>query len=124
MAQSALLEVAKREGRGTRQARRMRAAGRLPGVIYGHKKETISVTLGLDDLATAVRHGARVIDLKGDGGVEKVLIRELQWDHLGQHILHVDLERVSADERIQVPVKIALRGIAPGVTAGGVLDQP
>src|SRR5262249_30490010 len=57
-------------------------------------------------------------------GVEKVLIRELQWDHLGQNILHVDLERVSADERIQVPVKVSLRGIAPGVTGGGVLDQP
>ena len=50
---------------------------------------------------------------------------EVQWDHLGLDILHVDFRRVSADERIHVPVRIELRGIAPGVTTGGgVLDQP
>ena len=49
---------------------------------------------------------------------------EVQWDHLGQDVLHVDFRRVSADERIHVTVPIELRGIAPGVTGGGVLDQP
>src|SRR5206468_4967888 len=46
------------------------------------------------------------------------------WDHLGKDVLHIDFERVSADERIEVPVRIELKGIAPGVTGGGILDQP
>src|SRR5260370_30980023 len=48
----------------------------------------------------------------------------MQWDFLGKEILHVDLTRVAADERITVSVKLEIRGIAPGVTSGGVLDQP
>jgi large subunit ribosomal protein L25 len=48
----------------------------------------------------------------------------VQWDHLGKEVLHIDFERVSADERIHVSVPIELRGVAPGVTGGGVLDQP
>jgi large subunit ribosomal protein L25 len=48
----------------------------------------------------------------------------VQWDHLGKDLLHVDFARVAADERIVLTVPIELRGTAPGVTAGGVLDQP
>src|SRR5439155_17618767 len=44
--------------------------------------------------------------------------------HLGKEVLHVDFMRVSQDERIEVPVRIELKGIAPGVTGGGILDQP
>ena len=71
-----------------------------------------------------VRQGTHVVDLRLDGGLEKALIRDLQWDHLGKDLLHIDFERVSADERIEVPVRIELKGIAPGVTGGGILDQP
>jgi large subunit ribosomal protein L25 len=71
------------------------------------------------------RHGTRVVDLKESGKLEKALIREVQWDHLGKDVLHVDFTRVSADERIRVNVPVELRGIAPGVTGGtGVIDQP
>ena len=58
------------------------------------------------------------------GKVEKALIRDLQWDPLGHDILHVDFARVAADERITVDVRLELKGTAPGVTAGGNLDQP
>ena len=52
------------------------------------------------------------------------MIRDVQWDHMGKEILHVDFTRVAVDERIIVTVPLELRGTAPGVTAGGVLDQP
>jgi large subunit ribosomal protein L25 len=65
-----------------------------------------------------------VVDLNQEGKVEKALIRDLQWDHMGHDILHVDFARVAADERITVDVRLELKGTAPGVTAGGVLDQP
>src|SRR5262249_32296375 len=97
---------------------------RVPAVLYGHKEETLSLSLPLEDLVKAIRHGARVVDLQANGNTEKALIREVQWDHLGKDVLHVDFARVAADERIVVPVRIEIRGTAPGVTAGGRLDQP
>jgi large subunit ribosomal protein L25 len=124
MAESVELKVEKRDGRGTRKARHLRKTGLVPGVVYGHKQETISVSLSAEELARVIRLGAHVVDLRLDGGLEKALIRDLQWDHLGKDLLHIDFERVSADERIEVPVRIELKGIAPGVTGGGILDQP
>jgi len=124
MAESVVLVAEKREGRGTRAAQKLRAKGQVPGVVYGHKEETVSVSLSGDDLLKAIYHKTRVLDLKTDKGLQKVLIRELQWDHLGKVLLHIDFARVTADERIHVSVPIELRGIAPGVAAGGLLDQP
>jgi large subunit ribosomal protein L25 len=124
MAESVTLVTQPRQGRGTRSARRLRHQGRIPAVLYGHKKETLSIALPAEDVERAVRHGLHVVDLQSDGDLQKVLIREVQWDHLGKSILHIDLARVAADERIRVPVPLELRGTAPGVNAGGVLDQP
>ena len=125
MAELAVLKVSTREGRGTRKAEKLRKDGRVPGVVYGHKQETLSVSVARDDLVAAIRHGARVVDLHAESAApEKAQILEVQWDPLGQDVLHVDFLRVSADERIHVPVRIEVRGIAPGVTGGGVLDQP
>jgi large subunit ribosomal protein L25 len=124
MAESVLLVAQPRQTHGTRQARRLRHEGQVPAVLYGHKEATLSLTLVREDLHKAIRHGARVVDLQADGKTEKALIRDVQWDHLGHDILHVDFARVSADERIVIEVRLELRGIAPGVTGGGVLDQP
>jgi large subunit ribosomal protein L25 len=124
MAETVVLAAEKRQGRGSRLARHLRNAGRVPGVVYGHKKDAVSVSLVLEDLSRAVRHGSRVVDLQLGGALETAQIIELQWDHLGKEILHADFKRVSRDERINVDVRIELRGNAPGVTAGGVLDQP
>jgi large subunit ribosomal protein L25 len=124
MAETVVLVGEKREGRGTRGARRMRAEGRVPAVLYGHKEATVPLALAGEELANAIRHGSRVVELKLDGGAQQALIREVQWDHLGKDLLHVDFIRVSKDERIHVAVPLEIRGIAPGVTGGGVLDQP
>jgi large subunit ribosomal protein L25 len=124
MAESVLLESKPRATKGTHAARRMRREGLIPAVLYGHKEQVLSISLARDDFMKALRHGVRVVDLRADGKEEKALIRDVQYDHLGQEVLHVDFARVSADERITIQVPIELRGIAPGVTAGGLLDQP
>ena len=124
MAEATTLTAQARGTHGTHEARRMRKNGLIPGVVYGHKEATISVTVNRDDLYKVIRHGVRVVDLQTDGKTEKALLRDVQWDHLGHDILHVDFARVAADERIKIEVRIELRGTAPGVTAGGVLDQP
>jgi large subunit ribosomal protein L25 len=123
MAESVVLVATERDGHGSRVARRLRKQGKVPAVVYGHGEGTVSVALSADELTKAIRHGARVIDLKQGERIQKALIRELQWDALGQDILHADFARVSADERITLDVRVELRGTAPGVTAGGVLVQ-
>jgi large subunit ribosomal protein L25 len=124
MAETVVLTTEKRDRCGSHAAERLRKTGRIPAVIYGHKEENEHVSLLRDDLIKAFRHGARVVDLQTTRGVEKALIRDIQWDHLGKEILHVDFARISADERYVVSVPIELRGISPGVNAGGILDQP
>jgi large subunit ribosomal protein L25 len=124
MADAEVLTIQKREGKGTRAAAKLRKTGRIPAVVYGHKEATVSVSLSGEEIQAVLRHKAQIVDLKMDGGLQKAQIREVQWDHLGKEVLHVDLKRVAVDERIEINVPIELRGLAPGVTAGGVLDQP
>ena len=124
MAEIVLLPTEMREGRGTRLSEKLRKLGKVPAVVYGHKEKTLSVSVGHDVLLSAVRHGARIVDVQLDGKVEKAQIMELQWDYLGKDVLHVDFKRVSADERIQITVPVELKGIAPGIAAGGIIDQP
>ena len=124
MAEIVLLQTENREGRGTRRSEKLRKLGKVPAVVYGHKEKTLSVSVGHDVLLSAVRHGARIVDVQLDGKVEKAQIMELQWDYLGKDVLHVDFKRVSADERITITVPVELKGIAPGIAAGGLLDQP
>ncbi len=123
MAESVELLAQDREGHGTKGARKMRRQGKVPAVVYGHKEKTVSLTVSADELYKAIRHGVRVVDLKQSSGVQKALIRDVQWDPLGHDILHVDFARVAADERITLDVRVELRGTAPGVAAGGVVVQ-
>jgi len=124
MAETVVLQTHKREGRGTRKAGKLRQKGLVPAVLYGHKEATISLALDHKPLVEAIRHGVRVVEITTDKGTENAQLVEVQWDYLGKDVIHVDLKRVDRDERIHVPVPIELKGIAPGVTAGGQLDQP
>jgi large subunit ribosomal protein L25 len=119
-----VLETEKRDGNGSRRAEKLRKTGKVPAVLYGHKKDAISLAVTREQLAAVVRQGAPVIDIKTSDGVEKAQIMEVQWDHLGKEVLHVDLKRVSADERIETDVMLEIKGHAPGVAEGGLLDQP
>src|SRR5262249_50032936 len=110
MAESVLLVTQPRTARGSGAARRLRRQGLIPAVVYGHKEETISVSLPADDLVRAIRHGVHVVDLQTQSQTEKALIREVQWDHFGKDVLHVDFTRVAVDERIHVTVPLEIRG--------------
>jgi large subunit ribosomal protein L25 len=124
MAESLVFTGQPRQPKGSAEVRRLRRKGLVPAVIYGHKEETVAISLPQVELMNAIRHGVRVIDLRTQNKEEKALIKEVQWDHLGKELLHVDFARVSLDERITVSVPLELRGTAPGVNAGGLLDQP
>jgi large subunit ribosomal protein L25 len=123
MAEKANLQVERRSLKGKWAMRRLRAEGIVPGVVYGHGQEAISIQMPVSSLLNLVRRGTRLVELKQDGESETALIRDMQWDPFGHEILHVDFARVAADERIRVEVRVALRGVAPGVEEGGVLSH-
>jgi large subunit ribosomal protein L25 len=114
---------AKNKGTGTRVARRLRAQGRVPAILYGHKQEPVPITLPRDSVLEMIKKTTHLAELSLGGTTEMALVREVQWDHLGKEIIHLDFARVSADEAIEIEVRLDLRGTAPGVAEGGVLEQ-
>ena len=116
-----VFQVKKRESTGSRHARKLRKEHMIPAVLYGHGEANILLTVPADDVAAALRHGNRVVNLKGDLN-ESALISEIQWDAFGADVLHVDLTRVSAGERVDIECAVETRGAAPGVSEGGVLS--
>jgi large subunit ribosomal protein L25 len=120
MAEAIAVQV--RDSRGKRNARRLRAAGQIPAVLYGHGEGTVALSVPTDQVSAIVRHGTRVVDLTG-GVTQQALIRDLQWDVYGTHLLHLDLARISAEDVIQMHVPVELRGAAPGVKDGGVIEH-
>jgi large subunit ribosomal protein L25 len=117
-------DPAKNKGTGTRVARRLRAAGRIPAIIYGHKQDPVPVSVARDAVWEMIKKSTHLAELSLDGATEMVLVRDVQWDHLGKEIIHLDFARVSAEESIETEVRLDVRGTAPGVAEGGVLEQP
>ena len=122
MSKNDVLNVALRDGRGSRKARKLRASGQTPAVLYGHGEDTISLSVEAADLNTFVRRGLKLAKLAGAVS-ESALVRELHWDALGNDILHVDFTRVTVGEMVETTVSIELRGEAPGVRVGGVVQH-
>lgn len=114
----------KRDKMGSIESRRIRRAGRIPAVVYGHEQEPAHVSVEDHDLRNLIKNRERVFEIDVDGNVEETILRDLQWDTFGTEILHVDLMRINASERVTVEVPVNLRGTSPGVVAGGVLEQP
>ena len=117
-----VLPVESRNVQGKRRNRRLRHAGRIPAVLYGHGLENVSLMVPAEELTAVIRHGSRMVSLSGAVN-ESAFIRDLQWDTWGTHILHVDFTRISEHEIVEVRVVVELRGEAPGVREGGVVNQ-
>jgi large subunit ribosomal protein L25 len=124
MAEAVTLQAEPRKASGSRDSKKLRKQGRIPGIIYGHKEDNASITVSAEELDRAIRvQHARTMNLKIGGKTETVLIREVQWDYLGKEMIHVDFLRKDASERVKVTVPIELRN-SPKAMGGGVLDQP
>lgn len=122
MAEISTFNAKTRERLGSRTCRKLRAEGRIPGNVYGHKEGSVAISVDGDTLTKAVFSGHRIVDVNLDGTVEKTMLREVQWNTFGTEILHFDLMRIDADQRVTVSVPVEVKGISPGVTSGGVLD--
>ncbi len=124
------LKTKTRTAKGKGAARKLRQDRRLPGVVYGKGVEPILIEIDERDFLNSVT-GQSVSNLIVDLGVEgsaepvKALIREIQTDPVSGAVVHVDLNRISMTERIEVEVPVQITGVPVGVKdAGGVLQQP
>ncbi|HEY5257178.1 MAG TPA: 50S ribosomal protein L25 [Candidatus Baltobacteraceae bacterium] len=123
--QQLTLAVEMRDKSGTTAAHKLRVAGKVPGVIYGHGTAPEHVAFEARALDDVLHHGGRtgLISLKIGNKTETALVRELQRDPLSRKVIHADLLRVSADESVHAKLPIATVGVARGVReAGGVMD--
>lgn len=121
------ISVKKRNLEGSSASRRMRHAGLLPGVIYGTDTNPLAVELETHAVEQVLHHHASEtilvdIDLEGEGSVS-VLLKEVQHHPVSGALLHVDLQRVAANQTLQVEVSLELVGEPEGVKLGGLLDQ-
>ncbi|MGB2821084.1 MAG: 50S ribosomal protein L25 [Phycisphaerae bacterium] len=119
----ALMKASTRKELGSRAVRRLRDEGLIPGIIYGHNEEAVPVTLSEHDLELALQHGERLLEVDVDGKSQNVLVKDVQRDTFGQIVIHVDLFRVSLDDRVEVTVPVVLRGTPAGEADGGVIQQ-
>ena len=113
------LEAVKRERLGTRYSRRVRREGRLPAVVYGHGKDPFHVTVCGEQFVHHLHEGAHIVELAHEAGNETCLIKDVQYDYLGDNIVHVDLARIDLTEEVTVKVPIVIKGrdLSPGAKA-------
>lgn len=115
--------VSPREETGSSASRRLRAAGSIPAVLYGHGSAATSITLGADSLPQVLHHSG-LIELAVSGGAARTaIVREVQRQAVSDHVLHVDFLEVRADEVIQATVILEPHGEPEGARQGGVLEQ-
>ncbi len=124
-----VLAVELRDGTGKGVTRKIRRAGRVPAVIYGHGKATLSLSLdpkSLESILKASDAGVNtLIGLEGDSAIsgKTVLVKELQRDPIDGFLMHADLFEVDPEEKIAISVPVHVVGTAEGITMGGILDH-
>jgi large subunit ribosomal protein L25 len=115
-------DPAKNKGTGSRVARRLRAQGRIPAIVYGHKQPPQPISLARGDAWLMIKKSAHLAQLTIGDKTEMALVKDIQWDHLGKEIIHLDFARVDAQEQVHTEVRLETHGTAPGVGEGGVLE--
>jgi len=121
MEKALLLEAQIRKQTGSKSSGKLRRAGRIPAVVYGHKKETIAISLDTHSLMEVLHRGSRVMDIKIDNKTEKMVVKDIQYDHLGEDVIHLDMMRVDVSEAIKIAVPIEFKGPSKGAAEGGVI---
>ena len=121
---TASLSAEARSETGKGVARKLRASGRVPAVVYGHAREAQAVSLVTRELEKLLSHisaGSTVVELALGGAVTKTLIREVQRHPFKKQILHVDFQELVAGEKVIVDLPLVFVGVPEGVRLSGAL---
>ncbi|KAF7598455.1 MAG: 50S ribosomal protein L25/general stress protein Ctc [Candidatus Dactylopiibacterium carminicum] len=123
------IQAAKRDAKGKGASRRLRRVGTTPGIIYGGDKAPVQISLDHNDLFHILRKEAfhsSLISIDVEGSKETVLLRDVQWHPFRQLVLHIDFQRVDANQvtHVKLPLHFVNAELAPGVkTSGGVFSH-
>ncbi len=124
MAEQFAIKAEKREALGTRVSRRLRKSGKLPAVLARKGEDPLHLLVDAKEFSQLVKKHARIINLTHPAGKDKVFIKEVQYDHLDEHAIHVDFTKIAMDQLLTIEVPLLLKGKPVGVSEeGGVLDQ-
>ena len=122
------LEVSRREDGGKNVARRYRASGKVPAVVYGGHRDPVAIIVDRKTVSELIQksdHGVRSIFLLKMSGTDQqrhAMIKEIQIDPISRRMTHIDFVRVTMDEKVRVTVPVHIEGTAIGVKEGGILD--
>ncbi|MEP7071854.1 MAG: 50S ribosomal protein L25 [Verrucomicrobiota bacterium] len=127
MAKQVKLTAERREGTGRAAARKLKARGIVPAIVYGGKMKPEALQVSRREISTVLSHASGeniLVDLEVAGEVRTVLLQEVQHSPVGGDILHVDFHAVSMDEKIEADIPVEPTGTANGVkNFGGLLEQ-
>ncbi len=123
MGKALRLKAEIRKQTGSKAATSVRNQGRIPVIVYGHKQEPVAISLNAHDFVEGLHHGHRLMDVQIDKKHQKVIVKDLQYDHLGKDIIHADLMRVDVTETVTVTVPIEIKGTAKGTEGGGIIQE-
>jgi large subunit ribosomal protein L25 len=122
------LEVARREQGGKNVARRVRAAGKVPAVVYGGHRDPVAIEVdrkSISELIQKSEHGVRsifLLKMSGSDQQRHAMIKDIQIDPISRKMTHIDFVRVLMDEVVRTTVPVRISGTAIGVKEGGILD--
>lgn len=120
------LKAEQRNGTGKGAARKIRASGRVPAVVYGHGVDPLHVSIDAKELFHLLHTDAGMnvlVDMRVNSDNFLAMPREVQRDHIKGQFIHVDFLRIAHDERISVEVPIHIVGESHGVKEGGVIEH-
>ena len=116
------VQASPRQAGTSRVARRLRKQALVPAVLYGRQQDNVLLSLHRDELENLIRAHTSVVQVVCEGQTDAAQIRDVQYDALGDRVLHVDFVRISLTEIVTVSVPVEPHGEPPGVTAGGLLE--
>lgn len=117
------LAATTRDNLGKRHALRIRKAGNIPAVIYGHKKDPVHVSVDRKAFIELAHRNVHLLEVAVGSATEPCLIKELQWDYLGSTIVHIDLTRVDLNEKVRIEIGVELVGEPVGTKEAGAFLQ-
>ena len=116
----------KRAGAGSADARRMRRAGRIPGVMYGHSGQAVAIDLDALEFLNGVKgiSESTIVSINLEGKTHEAFVKDTQRNIIDGKVLHVDFYEVAGDKLLRTRVPVHIQGNPAGVREGGILEAP